>query len=442
LLMPANQNLTQSSYQLSNPQINSQTQKPAKPKPLSLFVLTSHPIQYQAPLFRKLAGVIPEFKVFFLSDKGYQEHKDPEFGVRFSWDIPLIDGYKNQFLEKEKDILSELSRNKPDYFLVYGWNKSIYRKAIATAKKLGVKTFLIGENPLNQELFKPFWKRMLKKIILGKLLFNKVDAFLYIGKENKKFYQYYGVPEDKLFFAPYAVDNQRFQKAAADLIPKIDELRAKLNIAPEDIVILFAGKLIPKKRPVDLLKVYVDLRSRFLIHETHSTKLIFVGDGPLRRPMEDYLKGLKFPDIMFAGFKNQTEIPEFYALADIFVLPSGLGETWGLVINEAMNFGLPVVPTSVVGSAPDLVRENENGFIVPLGDLRIFADALYSLIKNTELRKKFGRRSREIVLKYSYENDIKGLKQAMNANLPERFQPKPKPAPQPGGGPGQINSQT
>lgn len=425
--MPDNQDLSQSNSQSNNSQANNQAQESARPKPLSFFILTSHPIQYQAPLFRKLAGIIPEFKVFFLSDKGYKEHKDPEFQVKFSWDIPLIEGYKSQFLEKEKDILKELNQNKPDYFLVYGWNKPIYHKTISTAKKLGIKTFLIGENPLNQELFKPFWKRMLKKIILGKMLFGKVGAFLYIGEENKKFYQYYGVPDSKLFFTPYAVDNERFQKAAAELIPQRDELRAKFGIAPEDIVILFAGKLIPKKRPMDLLKTYIGLRSRFLIHETHSTKLIFVGDGPLRKPMENYLKELKIPDVIFTGFKNQTEIPEFYALADIFVLPSGLGETWGLVINEAMNFGLPIITTTVVGAGPDLVKENENGSIVPLGDLNIFADDLYALIKDQDLRKKFGRRSREIVLNYSYENDSKGLKQAMNANLPERFKPKPKP---------------
>ena len=220
-------------------------------------------------------------------------------------------------------------------------------------------------------------ENQIKKIILG-WLFRHISAFLYIGEENKKFYEFYGVPEGKLFFAPYAVDNNRFMAAAKELRIRNQELRKRLSIKREAVVILFVGKLIEKKRPFDLLKAYE------LLSKTQNLKtkiyLVFVGDGALRPELEKYVQEHNLKNVIFAGFKNQTELPEYYALSDFFVLPSGVGETWGLAVNEAMCFGLPIIVSDIVGCGPDLIKNGENGYIFPFGNVEKLSFYLKDLI--------------------------------------------------------------
>jgi glycosyltransferase involved in cell wall biosynthesis len=348
-----------------------------------LAILTSHPIQYQAPLFKKIAEQ-SEIELFVFFRKKPIEY-DKEFRQKFQWDIPLLEGYKYKFLGSGFSISKELKQRNFDAVLIYGWNSYVNWLAALMAKKLGIKILLIGESPLNQELLKPKWKIIIKKIVLG-WLFHCVSAFLYIGEENRKFYKFYGVPDEKLFFAPYVVDNERFQKEYERLKDKKEELREELGIEPDDVVILFVGKLIPKKRPMDLLKAYesilgtsdtLSIDGNILTSNVH---LLYVGDGELRLNLEKYTKEHNLKNVHFVGFKNQTEISKYYAISDIFVLPSDVGETWGLVVNEAMNFRLPVIVSDLVGCGSDLVKHGENGYIFKTGDTEELARYLESLI--------------------------------------------------------------
>ena len=386
-----------------------------------IFVITSHPIQYQAPLFKFLAedkGV--DLTVYFCWDIGTQEASfDREFGQKVKWDIPLLDGYNYKFLTNWSfrpssefwgqinfGIVWEIWRNRPDVVIVLGWNSFTNWLAFAAALIVGTKIFLRGENPLNQEVGKSKWKLALKRIVL-KPLFMAVSVFLCVGEENRKFYVSYDVPDKKLFFVPYAVDNDRFIKAAAGLKPKRKELRKKLlNITDDRPVILFLGKLIEKKRPMDLLKAFEMLNTKYHIQDTN---LVFVGDGALRSDLETYVKEHDLNGVHFAGFKNQTEIPEYYAMADVFVLPSGPGETWGLVVNEAMCFGLPVIVSDMVGCGPDLVRNGKNGFIFHLGDANALADSLRDVLISPGAAEKFGEFSRNVVPEYSFETDKRAI---------------------------------
>ena len=370
-----------------------------------LAILTANPIQYQAPLFKKIAEH-PEIDltVLFRSDEGVKEAiDDPGFGRKIKWDIPLLEGYNYIFLENSFSIFSQLKKEKYDAVLIHGWNCFTNWLAFLASFIRNIPVFLHSESPLNQELLKPRWKIRVKKFILS-WLFKRISVFLYIGEKNKKFYQFYGVPEEKLFFCPYSVDNFRFINEAKKLKTKNLELKAN------QITILFAGKLIEKKRPFDLLKAYKMLNTKYLIHNAHLT---FVGDGILRPQLENYVKERDLKNVHFAGFKNQTELPEHYAMADIFVLPSGIGETWGLVVNEAMCFGLPVIVSNIVGCGPDLIKNNENGYIFPVGDIRKLTKRLADLIKNPEKRKKFGEKSFEIIQDYNYEKDIDGILTAL-----------------------------
>ncbi|KKU91489.1 MAG: Glycosyl transferase group 1 [Candidatus Jorgensenbacteria bacterium GW2011_GWA1_48_11] len=385
-----------------------------------LAVLTSHPIQYQAPLFRKLAEDPQiDLTVYFCWDFGAAAKYDPEFGRQIKWDTPLLAGYKHVFLKNyspnpssgfwgqiNPGIWREILRNEYSAVLIFGWNSLTNWLALAAAFWRRTPVFLRGENPLNQEFLKAGWKINIKKIILG-ALFRRISAFLYVGEENRKFYEYYGAPEEKLFFAPYAVDNARFIGEARRLSGKREILKKKIGLAPEIPVILFLGKLNSKKRPLDLLRAYEKSGSK-------DKALVFVGDGVLRPVLEKYAERTGLRNVLFEGFKNQTELAEYYALADVFVLPSGLGETWGLVVNEAMCFGLPVIVSDIAGCGPDLVRNGVNGFIFKSGDVNELADILGRLIADRAGRAALGKKSFEIVQKYSFDADIYGLKKALS----------------------------
>ncbi len=266
---------------------------------------------------------------------------------------------------------------------------------------MGIPLILKGENPLNQEYLKAKWKLFVKSIILRNF-FKGVSAFLYVGKENKKFYEYYGVPQKKLFFGPYAVDNNFFFEKGDALKGKKEEFRKEYGLKSEDTVLLFVGKFIDKKRPQDLLEAY-----RIALIQNPSLKLLFVGDGELRLDLERSSKDL--PGVIFVGFKNQTELPKFYTLADVFVLPSGAGETWGLVVNEAMCFGLPVIVSNVVGCSSDLVLENKTGFVFQYKNVEDLSEKilLSEKLKNNNI-------SKDLVKEYDFSRNLKSLEEIIN----------------------------
>lgn len=392
---------------------------------MKLAVLMSHAIQYQVPLLRKIAarkGV--DMTALFCWDYGIGKTFDKEFGREVQWDIPLLKGYSHKFLRNYSPrpssdfwgqlnfgVVHELATGHYDAILLFGWNSFANWLVFLTAALFRTRIILHSESPLKQELLKSRWKLFFKKILFA-FLFRRVSAFLYIGEENRKFYLHYGVPEQKLFFAPYAVENDRYLIAAKEFSPERDALREKMGIT-DKVVILFTGKLIPKKRPMDLLRAYerasVDPGFRGRI------ALLFVGDGALRGELEAYVKEHVIKNVHFAGFQNQTELPGYYTVADMFVLPSGIGETWGLVVNEAMCFGLPVVVSDMVGCGADLVHPGKNGFIFPLGDINGLAECIREVAESKERRTSFGRASSDIIRGYTQEKDVEAIVSALHS---------------------------
>lgn len=377
-------------------------------------ILISHPIQYQVPLYGELAKC-PEIKlkVFFCSKKGLDEYKDPGFGKEFKWDIPLLDGYDYEFLENispfpdssgfcgliNPSIIKKLKKEKFDALWVHGWSGFTDWLAMLYAFKINVPVLLRGESNLLPKAAFP--KSLAKRAVLESL-FKKVSAFLAIGKYNSEFYQYYGAPKEKIFLVPYAVNNDFFIRQAKELISKKNSLKQKYNIPVSMPVILFSGKLIDQKRPFDLLKAY-ELLSRDL-----KASLIFVGDGKLRNELEGHVKQNNLENVYFAGFRNQTELGEFYAIADVFVLPSSF-EPWGLVVNEAMSFGLPIIISDQVGAGGDLVKEGINGYFYPACDVSSLAAKLKMILTDKENMHKMGQASRDIISTWSYKEGLNGV---------------------------------
>lgn len=396
---------------------------PAKrAKKLAIFM--SHPIQYQASLLKKLAKRPDlETHVYFFWDFGVRETYEADFNREIKWDIPVLEGYPYSFLRNcslrpssnfwgaiNFGVISAIVRHRYDAILVFGWGIFSNWLAIVSALLRGTRIILHGESPLNQEADRKGWKHAARNMVL-KRLFKHVSAFLYIGEENRKFYEHFGVPSEKLFFAPYAVDNERYFSEAEALVADKNSMKKKLGIEESGAVILFVGKLSEKKRPLDLLKAY-ELLLRSWEWDAKPS-LVFVGDGLLRNEIERHVADHGLTKVYFAGFKNQLELSSYYATADVFVLPSGTGETWGLVVNEAMCFGLPVIVSDKVGCGADLVRQGENGFVFPLGDSAKLAQYLSEMLRDEATRRAAGRRSRGIIEHYSQDRGVESIRAAL-----------------------------
>lgn len=379
--------------------------------------LLSHPIQYFSPLFQLIAKNSDfDLLVLYCSDENVKGHIDKGFGVEVKWDIPLLEGYNYKFLQNiswkpsifegffgliNLEIFKILKKEKGSFLVIHGWNYFTHVLTIIIGKILGHKICIRGDNPYNQEILKGKKLLILKRILLGKFLFRFIDYFLYVGKQNKEFYLYYGVSENKLIFTPHAVDNDRFRAEYEKYKDKKPELRKELGLPIDKKIILMTGKYIEVKRPLDLLKAYNLLNDE-------RTALVFLGDGKLRKEMEHYINREDLKNVYFTGFKNQSEISKYYSAADIFVLPSE-SETWGLVVNEAMNFGLPVILSDNIGCAKDLVVEGENGFIYETGNNTELTEKLELLLKDDSMRKNFSEISFKKISEYSFSNIVKKL---------------------------------
>jgi glycosyltransferase involved in cell wall biosynthesis len=341
-------------------------------------------------------------KVYFLAGFSASVYHDPGFGVSFEWDVPLLDGYLYEFLPTltrdnsrfsfwrplNYGIYRGLRRGRYDALMVHGYAQNSMLRAIASAKALGMKVLVRGESHLlGRNLHGP--APTLRYGVLRKL-FGALDAFLAIGTLNREFYCHHGVPDEKIFLTPYAVDNDFFRERAREARSSREQLRASLGLEGGRPVILFASKFQQRKHPDHLLEAYIGLSPDN--KREPRPYLLFVGDGEMRQSLEQRAGRLGWNSIKFLGFKNQSELPRYYDLCDVFVLPSE-GEPWGLVINEVMNAGKPVITTDQVGAAADLVSDGLNGFVVPVGDIEVLSQRLRTLSAAPGLAARMGENS-------------------------------------------------
>ncbi|ARK11362.1 glycosyltransferase family 4 protein [Fibrella sp. ES10-3-2-2] len=389
---------------------------------IPLLIINSHPIQYFAPLYRHLAAD-PAFSVTVLygSRHGLSGETDKQFGQAVQWNIPLLDGYTHKFLSNQSpspsiygfwgllnlSVLLHIWRApRKSIVIVHGWAYALCWIAISFARLSGHTVCLRGESPQKLEQRKSGWRQQLRKRLLSRGLFPLINYFLYIGQQNRLFYQGMGVKSAKLLFCPYAVDNDRFQHYVASLATSKSDIRTRLKLPADGLVILSAGKYIAKKRPMDLLRAFASL------HRPNIT-LVLVGDGHLRAELTQYIHEQALQSVYLTGFINQAEIGAYYAAADLYVMCSTEEETWGLSTNEAMNFRLPLVLSDAIGCAADLVREGINGYSYPCGDIEQLTDRLSRILAMTAAeRQQMGDASLALINQYSYHQTGESLKSA------------------------------
>lgn len=379
---------------------------------ISLAALVSHPIQYQGPLFRtidEMDGV--DLTVYFCDDRGVEPSVDPGFGEEIVWDQPLLEGYDHEFLHNWRSgsgggllgdvnpgVVSTLRAGNHDALWVHGYTAITNWLAFLTAAVTDLPVVFRGESTLIDR--PPIYVRPFKRLAVTSLT-RLVDAYGVIGTHNREFYRVHGVPEDCLFDAPYTVHNEYFQSVRKDL-PPTDELRADIGV-PDRPTVLFVGKLVARKRPVVLLDAFVEATA------PGEATLLFVGDGDRREDLERaaWAHG-RTDDVVFVGFQNQSELPRFYEVGDLFVLPS-VQENWGLVVNEAMNFELPIVTTDAVGSAADLV-DDSNGRVVPPDDVNALTEGIREVLDGNQ--ERMGSRSLERIDGWGIDETAGGIARA------------------------------
>ncbi len=397
---------------------------------MKLAIITTHPIQYYAPLFQALAKEAHlDLKVYYTWGTAVLEDKfDPDFGKSIQWDIPLLEGYDYHFTKNTSknpgsatfsgiitpNLINEVEGFSPDAILVYGYAYQGHLKLIRYFKGK-VPVWFRGDSTLLDPDFG--WKKYIKRIYLY-WVYRHIDKALYVGKNSKAYFEKFGVQKTQLHFVPHSVDNNRF---ASDRKKEANELRESLGIKASEILVLFAGKLEEKKNPLLLLNVAKSLK-RTDVH------FLFVGNGELEQKLKTDASPSTSPStslrvislrvtslrvtsgstkrVHFMDFQNQQNMPVVYQACDLFCLPSkGPGETWGLAVNEAMAASKAVLVSDKVGCAVDLVEEGLNGFTFKSGDEEDLFKKL-NVLSDKEQLAKMGIASQEKIKDWSLEKQV------------------------------------
>ena len=389
-------------------------------RPVRLAYLVSHPIQYQAPLLRRIAQEPDiDLTVFFGSDFSVRAYKDEGFGVEVAWDTPLTEGYKHVFLKTLRDTgtvspTSPISRGiykaltdanglpAFDALWVHGYASVNAWQGILAANALGIPVLLRAESWLRDRQRSGL--KLAIKNAFFKFLSTKIAATLPIGTVNAQYWHHYFGDRVPQLLMPYAVDNAWFARKAAESVPHQPALRASLQLEPNRPVILFASKLQERKHAIHLVQAYAEL-----LKTNPSPYLVIVGDGEERARLEAFVRDHNLTGVRFAGFQNQSALPAFFELSAVFVLPSR-HEPWGLIINEAMAAGTAVIASDDVGSHTDLITNGIEGFVYPTGNIPALTTALETVLADPST---MGQNAATRMQTWSFDQDITGLRAAL-----------------------------
>jgi glycosyltransferase involved in cell wall biosynthesis len=384
-----------------------------------LLLVLTHPVQYMSPILREMAKHPKlDFVAAYCSLQGAEPGVDPEFGVQVTWDIPLLDGYQWLLLANHSrrpglgrfwglvnlELWKLIQTGGFDAVIVYTGYMYVTFWIAATAAKLHGTALLFGTDahhivPLDGKA----WKVPLKKR-LWPLLFRLADIVIVPSSGGVKLMSSLGIPAQRIALTPYVVDNDWWLAEAAHV--SRSQVRANWNIPNEALVVLFCGKLQPWKRPDDILQAFAK-------SNVEGSYLVFAGDGPLRTDLQAKANYLNISErVRFLGFVNQTGLPSVYCSSDVLVLPSEY-EAFGVVVNEAMLCGCPVIVSDRVGARFDLVRTGETGFVFPVCDQQALSALLKDVLRSRERLQQIGQRARERMVHWSIRKNIEGLVSAI-----------------------------
>ncbi len=350
---------------------------------MRLAIVASHPVQYYSPLFRALAERL-DLTVFYAHRATADDQARAGFGVGFDWDIDLLSGYRLEFLQNvapkpgldhftgvdTPEIGRRLRAGKFEAVLIMGWFRKCFHQALWAAKQMHMPVLVRGDSHLDTP--RTIWRRWAKELAYP-IFLRSFDGALIVGMRNRDYWRHYRYPESRMFDSPHCVDNDWFANRATDAARAT--LRKKLVIGRDAKVVLFAGKLVGFKRPLDVIAAVKLLKAQGI-----DIEVLVVGAGPLEQEIMSAAQNANIR-LHKLGFCNQTEMPSAYAASDVLVLPSDGRETWGLVANEALACGKPIVVSDAVGCAPDIAAHLGSDSVFPMGDTKALATKLEHVIR-------------------------------------------------------------
>jgi glycosyltransferase involved in cell wall biosynthesis len=355
---------------------------------------------YRLPLFRALAneGSV-DLTVWFMSQSARNRVWRPVLSSEVGFAYEILP--KLEFNYISNDLFTYILnysfpwryvRQPFDLMIAAGWLDFASQAGFLLSKLLGRRYILWSESTANESS----WRRSLARPLVQTIVAGS-DAYIAVGTRSKEYLCALGAPEDDIFTAFSTVDVHWFQCRSRELALQRDAIKAELGIAGRRVV-LYCGQFIERKGLRYLVEAFELIKARH-----PDTALAFVGYGPLQSELQATVARRRLADVHFLGAMELEDTARVYAVSDVFVLPS-LEETWGLVVNEAMACGLPVVVTDCVGSSVDLVRNGENGFVVPAGDAVRLGDAISHLVADNSLRERFSACSARHIANFTPEH--------------------------------------
>jgi len=390
------------------------------PGKIRVAVFNTHPIQYYAPIWRKLAGFSDlELKVFYGSDFSIRGYRDREFETEVLWDVPLLDGYTSRYLDgfdkvdefsffkpRPGPAVKVLIAERPDVVVMTAYHAAFWYGIAAAAAAVGSRV-VMRHDATDEAFGSRGIKRAIRGIIL-RTLYRSVARFAVVGQRARRHLRTFGVDESRMSCSPFCVDSDRVETQRTSWLEKRSGFREALGIRENDVALLFCGKLIDKKDPLILFEALLRLREKFPVH------LVIAGSGSLGKQVEEAGRSVLGKRFHPLGFLNQGELGSAYAVGDVFILPSRNQETWGLVVNEAMQFGLPAVISDAVGCHEDLVADETTGRVFPAGDADGLAAALESIMSEfPDAKARYAEACRARVARYSLDFAASGLREAI-----------------------------
>ena len=388
---------------------------------IKLAIYSVNPVQYHAPIFKALAKEEDiEATVLFGSDIGLKPFYNKEVKAIIEWDIPLVEGYRHKFFRNfaknnsrgtfsriNLGMFSHIIKNRYDVVLIHGYDTISSWIVFLAAKCIRAKIIWRGEAAIRVAHRQSIFKKFLKTKILP-WYFRRCNAVMYSCTGNKEYLDQFKVPQKKMFLIPCAVDNTFFRKGRLQYIHKTGGIRKDLGINGDAFVILFSSRFTIRKRPLDLIEAVSKIENKNIV-------LLFVGDGLEKENMKKLVNKYAIKAV-FTGLVGQKELPKYYGIADLYAIISDYDAS-PKSLNEALNFELPILVTDKVGTSKDLVTDHQNGFIVKSRDVKAMAEKIDFFNKNRNLAKEMGEKSLAISNEWSIENDIIGIKQAIEYTL-------------------------
>jgi glycosyltransferase involved in cell wall biosynthesis len=295
-----------------------------------------------------------------------------------------------------------------DIVLVQGYNHFMYVFSMIVARARGAKVIFRGEAVLRGNEHEFTIKNFIKKYYI-KFIFKLSDAVMYSCSANKKYFQFYNVETYKLHPIPCAVDNKLYSSEYAKYSLETDFIKKELNINRQDFLIIFLARFTKRKRALDLLTAVSKI-------DHSNITILFVGDGPELENMKSFSNKNNIKTV-YTGYKEQKQISKYYTIADLCVIVSDYDPS-PKVMNEAMNFELPIIVTDVVGTAHDLVDDGHNGFIINHGELDSLSNKINDLNQNRDFNDLMGKNSANKIKNWSFEKDVYYLEKVAEKLVP------------------------